>query len=81
MPTATVTSKGQITLPKEVREVLRVDTGDLVDFVINDQGQVTVHSVSGDVRRLRGMLKRPGQRPVSVEEMNEGILRHHARKR
>lgn len=81
MPTATITSKGQITLPKEVREALRVSTGDQIDFVINERGEVTVHSALGDVRRLRGMLKRPGQRAISVEEMNEAILRHHARKR
>lgn len=81
MPTATVTSKGQITIPKEVRDALRVDTGDQVEFTINDGGEVVVRSLSGDVRRLRGILKRPGQRAVSVEEMNEAILEHHARKR
>ena len=81
MPTATITSKGQITIPREVREVLRVEAGDQVDFSINERGEVIVRSVSGDVRRLRGLLKRSRQRPVSVEQMNEGILRHHARKR
>ena len=81
MPIATVTSKGQITLPKAVRDVLRVDTGDQVDFVISEQGEVTIHPVTVDVTELRGMLKRPGQRAVSVEEMNAAILRQHSRKR
>ena len=81
MPIATVTSKGQITLPKAVRDVLRVDTGDQVDFVISEQGEVTVLPVTVDVTELRGMLKRPGQRAVSVEEMNAAILRQHSRKR
>ncbi len=81
MPTATVTSKGQITIPKEVRELLRVDAGDQVDFVINDRGDVVVRSANADVRELRGMLKRPRRRPVTVERMNAAILREHAGKR
>ena len=81
MPTATVTSKGQITIPKEVRELLRVEAGDQVDFVITDRGEVVVRSATGDVRELRGLLKRSRQRPVSVDAMNAAILREHARKR
>jgi antitoxin PrlF len=80
MPTATLTSKGQITLPKAVRDVLRVDAGDQIDFVISERGEVTVRPVTVDVTELRGMFKRSGQRPVSVEEMNEAILREHSRK-
>lgn len=81
MPTATVTSKGQITIPKEVRELLRVDAGDQVDFIVNERGDVVVRSATADVRELRGMLKRPRRRAVSVEGMNAAILREHARKR
>ena len=81
MPTATVTSKGQITIPKEVRELLRVEAGDQVDFVINERGDVVVRSATGDVRELRGLLKRARRRPVTVEAMNAAILREHARKR
>ena len=81
MPTATVTSKGQITLPKAVRERLRLDTGDRVDFIINDEGDVVLRPFGSDIRRLEGLLRRPGRRPVSVEEMNEAILREHSRKR
>jgi hypothetical protein len=36
---------------------------------------------AGDIRELRGLLERPGQRAVTVEEMNASVLRHHARKR
>jgi len=81
MPSATLTSKGQITLPKEVREILGVSTGDQIEFVINDRREVSVRSAKGDVRELRGMLKHLVKRPLTVEEMNEAILRHHARKR
>jgi AbrB family looped-hinge helix DNA binding protein len=81
MPTATVTSKGQVTIPKSVREHLRIDTGDQVDFVVTDRGDVVVRGVSLDIRELRGLLKRPGRRSVSVDEMNAAVLRQHARKR
>ncbi|HET8775686.1 MAG TPA: type II toxin-antitoxin system PrlF family antitoxin [Thermoanaerobaculia bacterium] len=81
MPEATITSKGQITIPKEVREALNVQAGDVLDFVINERGEVTVRTLRGDVRRLRGMLKHLVKRPLTVEEMDEAILRHHARKR
>ena len=81
MPTATVTSKGQITIPREVRELLRVGEGDQVDFTVNDRGDVIVRSATASVRELRGMLKRPRKRAVTVEAMNAAILREHARKR
>ncbi|HEV7919861.1 MAG TPA: type II toxin-antitoxin system PrlF family antitoxin [Thermoanaerobaculia bacterium] len=81
MPTATVTSKGQITLPKTVRELLRVDTGDRVDFVVNEHGDIVVRAVSLDVTELKGLLKRPRRRSVSVNSMNAAILGEHSRKR
>lgn len=81
MATATLTSKGQITLPKSVREHLRIGTGDVVDFVVKDNGDVVVKARKGDVMELKGFLHRPGQKPVSVEEMDEAILREHSRKR
>lgn len=81
MPTATLSSKGQITIPKAVREILRIDTGDQVDFVLTERGEVIVRGVSLDVRELKGVLARRGRRAVSVEEMNAAVLRRHARKR
>jgi AbrB family looped-hinge helix DNA binding protein len=81
MPTAKITSKGQITLPKEIRDHLNVDSGDNVIFFLNNRGEVVVDGVGGDVRELKGFLKPRGQRRLSVEDMDAAILRHHARKR
>lgn len=81
MPTATMTSKGQVTIPKAVRDLLRVDAGDQIDFIVTDRGDVMVRGVSVDVRELKGLLKRPHRRAVTVEEMNKAVLRQHARKR
>ena len=80
MATATVTSKGQVTIPKSVRDLLRVDAGDQLDFAINDRGEVVVRSLRGDLQALRGILKRPRPRPVTTEEMDEAILEHHTRR-
>ena len=75
MPTATVTSKGQITLPKKVREQLRVHPGDAVDFVIGRDGQIRVTAGQVDVSALKGLLQRPGRQAVSLERMDLAIRR------
>jgi len=81
MPTATVTTKGQITIPKAVRDHLRVDAGDQVDFTLNERGEVIVRGVTTDIKSIRGLLKRPRKQAVTIEEMDAAILRAHARKR
>jgi len=73
MPAATLTSKGQLTLPKKIRDLLRLRTGDAVEFVIGADGDVHVRAGNVDVSALRGSLRRPGRRPVSVERMNAVI--------
>ena len=73
MPAATLTSKGQITLPKAIRDLLRLDTGDTVDFVVGDNGEVQVRAGRYDVRDLRGLLRKPGRKPVSLAAMDEAI--------
>ena len=72
MATATLTSKGQITVPKEVRDQLKLKTGQKFEFRV-DGGQVVMRPRNTDVTKLRGIVKvRPGQR-VTIEEMNETI--------
>ena len=63
MPSATLTSKGQITLPKAIRDLLRLSAGDRVDFI---------------VRELKGLLHRKGMKRLSVEAMNAVIRRRAA---
>ena len=75
MPTATLTSKGQITLPRRVREHLRVQTGDTVDFVIGADGDVQVRAGDVDISDLKGFLRQPGRRPVTVDQMDAAIRR------
>ena len=78
MSTATVTSKGQVTIPQRVRRHLGLEEGDKLEFTIEDDSTVRLRTIKGSVRDLFGFLKRPGQRPVTVEEMNESIEDFHA---
>ena len=75
MPTATVTSKGQLTLPKEVREHLHIGEGDRVDFQIDGVGEVRVRPLVGSVEDLFGVLYRPCVQPRSVADIDDTIAR------
>ncbi len=75
MPVSTLTSKGQITLPKEVREHFHLSEGDRVEFVFEEGGAVRVQPVKGSVERLFGLLRRPGIGQRSVEEIDQTIAR------
>jgi AbrB family looped-hinge helix DNA binding protein len=81
MPTATLTSKGQLTLPKVIRERLRIEAGDTVDFVIDANGDVQVRAGRFDARDLRGLLRKPGRKPVSLEAMDDAIRAGSGRRR
>lgn len=74
MPTATITSKGQITIPKAVREALGVSAGDRVEFVAEEKGAYRVVAATRDVRHLKGLVAKPAK-PVSIEAMNRAVAR------
>lgn len=76
MPTATITSKGQTTVPKEILDFLKLKPGDRIDFIIDADGRVVIQPVTIAVQELKGMLHRPGMKPVSIEEMNTAGLNH-----
>lgn len=71
MQESTVTTKGQTTLPKAVRSVLGIAPGDRVRYVILD-GEVRLMKAR-PVAGLAGILARPGQKPVSLEDMDAAI--------
>ena len=79
MATAVITSKGQITIPKSVRERLGVDAGDRVEFVETDNGVFTVVAATRDVKELKGMVPKPAK-PVSVDDMTRAIARMGGRR-
>jgi antitoxin PrlF len=81
MTVATLTSKGQTTIPKQVREHLKLNPGDKLDFVIETGGRVVIRPAKLDVRDLKGLLKRRDGKVLSIGEMNAAIARGVAGKR
>ena len=72
MTTATLTSKGQITVPVEVRRALQVESGDKIEFIQIEPGRFELMAATRSVRELKGMFG-PASRVVSIEEMNAAI--------
>lgn len=80
MSTATLTSKGQLTIPKEIRDRLRLEAGHRVEFRIDASGVLTLIPRNKDIRSLKGIVRSRGKRPVSVREMNEAIAEGFSRR-
>lgn len=77
---ATLTSKGQITLPKEIRDALKLDSGAKLDFSLQADGSVNVRPLKSSVSSLFGILKRPGGKASSIEEQKKSVGRALAEK-
>lgn len=80
MATATLTSKGQITIPASVRASLGLDTGSRVEFVETRKGQYAIVPANSPVVALKGVLGKP-LKPVSIEDMNRAIEEQGSGKR
>lgn len=78
MTSATVTSKGQITIPLSVRQRLGIDAGDRIEFVETENGVFAIRPALTDIRSLKGAWTKPA-RPVSTEEMRQTIRRRGSR--
>ena len=77
MSTATLTSKGQITIPVAVRESLRVGTGDRVEFIEIEPGRYEFIAATRPVTALKGMFGKPAK-SASIEDMNAAIAKRGA---
>ncbi|XGA81383.1 type II toxin-antitoxin system PrlF family antitoxin [Halomonas sp. CH40] len=77
MATATLTSKGQVTIPVQVRASLGLDSGDRIEFVELEKGQYAIIAATHSVKDLKGMIRTPAN-PVSIEDMNAAIAVHGA---
>jgi len=74
---STVTQKGQVTIPKNVRDSLHLITGDKVEFVHNDRGEVVIKPLTRKVSEVAGILsKYKKSQPVSIEAMDQAIAQH-----
>lgn len=77
MPTASVTSKGQITIPIQVRNDLKVDAGDRVEFVQIAEGRYEFIVAKHRVQELKGIFGKPSK-SISIDDMNKAIARRGA---
>ena len=80
MATATLTSKGQITIPVQVRSALGLDTGDRVEFVEMEDGKFAIIAANHSVQDLKGLIRKPAK-AVSIEQMNQAIAAQGAKAR
>ncbi len=75
---ATVTAKGQVTLPVEARRRLGITAGTKLEFLVTDEGTMVVIPRVGSMRRLKGLLPRPAK-ALTLEDMEEAIASGAAR--
>ena len=73
MKSATITSKDQVTIPKEIRDYLKLEIGSKIDFVIDENGTVRVIPLTIPVTALSGMLHCPNIPAVTIENMESAI--------
>jgi len=73
MSASTMTSKGQITIPKKVRDLLHLGVGDKVEFIVLGSNEVLMKPITKKSKDVFGKLKKQGQKIVSQEEMDAVI--------
>ncbi len=73
MKKATITSEGQVTIPKEIRDYLKLEIGSKIDFAIDAEGMVKIIPVNISVKALSGILRRPNSPAATIEDMESAI--------
>lgn len=81
MITGTISSKGQVTIPKEIREFLKVEASEKIIFIPLEEGKVLITNKENPVSALFGMLRhRRLARPVSLKEMDSAIRKRRTQR-
>jgi len=75
MALATITSKGQITIPKQIRESLHLRTGDKIEITVSGERKAQMRPVTRKVDDVFGKLHVPKRKSVSVESMDQAICK------
>uniref|UniRef100_Q3ARN5 Transcriptional regulator, AbrB family n=1 Tax=Chlorobium chlorochromatii (strain CaD3) TaxID=340177 RepID=Q3ARN5_CHLCH len=73
MPITTMTSKGQVTIPKEIRDLLELHSGDRLEFTFEKWGRLVVSPVKKNVDDLFGRLFDPTRKAFSTEAINDAL--------
>ena len=80
MALATITTKGQLTIPKDIRDSLKLNTGDKVEIFVSDKREAIIRPISKKVEEIFCKLHKPGRKTVSLEAM-EGAIRNRMREK
>ena len=78
MSLAFLTSKGQVTIPKDIRQYLQIEPGDKLEFVVEERGKVIIEPKTLDVTEIYGIVK--SKKSVTLAQMNEAIKKKATRK-
>jgi len=73
MSAAMITTKGQVTIPKNVRDTLHVQMGDRIEFIQISEERYEIIAVTKNVEQLKGIVKGKNTKAVSIDEMNNAI--------
>ncbi len=73
MALATITTKGQVTIPKQVRESLKLQAGDKIEIVVTKEREAIIRPISKKVDDIFGKLHMPEKKSVSVDAMKNAI--------
>jgi len=73
MALATLTTKGQVTIPKIIRESLKLNTGDKIEIIVTEKREAIIRLVSKKVDDIFCKLHKPGRKAVSLEAMDDAI--------
>lgn len=73
MSTATITTKGQVTIPKKVRDNMHLNTGDRIEFIKLNHERYEIIAVTKNIQQLKGVVKSNNLKPVTIEDMNSAI--------
>ncbi len=73
MAKSTVTSKGQVTIPKEIREFAMIHAGTQIDFQMQKDGTILIIPIQRHISQLKGIIKSRRKKPVSLDEMKKAI--------
>jgi AbrB family looped-hinge helix DNA binding protein len=74
MSIATITSKGQVTLPKDMRRKLHLEAGEKIDFRVNEKaGTATLVPINKQIEDVFGILGRKNGKRATIEEMDEAL--------
>ena len=73
MALATLTTKGQVTIPKIIRDALKLAAGDKIEIIVTDKREAVIRPVSKKVDDVFCKLHKPGSKAASLEAMDDAV--------